>query len=170
MSNSYVCNICGEEHSGLALSFGPDAPDAWLKVPDVDHNTEDTELGTDQCVIHGDRFFIRGRIEYRVDGGSSDEFAWLVWAEVSSESFFSMTELWDKEGREQLAPLYDGRLANELAFYDQATIGLSLKIHTREVGQRPFFELVTPHTIRNEQANGITTARLREINNLLLHR
>ena len=164
MMDSYSCRICGQIHSGVPLSWGPDAPDMWAELP-IDEQAARGELGTDQAVIDASHFFIRGRLEIPVTD-TSDLFAWLVWVEVSEDSFDNMSQLWTVAGREKTPP-YDGQLSNRLALYSEPTLGLKVKLHTRPVGERPFVEVVGDHQLRYEQGNGISAHRVQEIANLL---
>ncbi|HWH59918.1 MAG TPA: DUF2199 domain-containing protein [Terriglobales bacterium] len=56
------------------------------------------EVGSDQCVIDDKHFFIRGGIEIPLMDMQED-FAWLVWAEVSRTDFLDMSSKWKSEGR-----------------------------------------------------------------------
>jgi hypothetical protein len=166
MSDSFVCSTCGETHIGAPLSWGPDAPKAWATL-DASEREKHSELGTDQCVIDDQRFFIRGRIEIQVVD-TKQTFAWLVWVEVNPRDFMSMSNLWTTEGRENKAPIYDARIANELPIYEKPILDVSVKVHTRPVGQRPFFEVTGDHQVRDEQCSGISSHYVQQIANTLL--
>lgn len=160
MVDTYLCSICGENHQGVPLSWGPDAPDLWAALPHANYE-ERGELGTDQCVIDDEHWFIRGRVEIPVlDGG--ELFAWLTWVEVSEDNFFAMNDMWTVEVREKSVP-YKGRLANDLPLYPDPTLDLEVKLHTRSVGVRPFIEIVGDHLLRLEQRDGISYHRVQEI-------
>jgi hypothetical protein len=120
------------------------------------------ELGTDQCLIDENHFFIRGRIEISVTD-IVDPFAWLVWIEVSAIDFLTISELWNVIGRETKSLPYDGHLANELSIYERPTLGLAVRPRTRPVGNRPFVEVTDDHVLRNEQRNGISPHRVQQI-------
>ena len=164
MPGSFVCGICGRNHEGAPLSWGPDAPDAWISIP-AGNRAENSELGSDQCILDG-RFFVRGRIEIPVIG-TEEIFAWLVWAEVSNTDFMNISRLWTTAGREKQASIYDGRIANELPIYPSPTLGVAVRLHTRPVGERPFFEVAGEHAVRDEQRNGISSHRVQEIADIL---
>jgi hypothetical protein len=166
MSNTFVCSTCGEVHSGAPLSWGPDAPAAWAALS-ADERVQRGELGTDQCVIDESKFFIRGRVEIPVVD-TKDIFAWLVWAQVERPDFLRMSELWNAPDREKKSPIYRGRVANELSIYPTPTLDLSINLHTRPIGQRPFFEVAEEHLIRDEQQIGISSHRVQEIADILL--
>jgi hypothetical protein len=166
MSDSFICSTCGDTHTGAPLSWGPDAPKAWAELA-LEEREKHGELGTDQCVLDDQRFFIRGRIEILVID-TQQIFAWLVWAEVNPRDFISMSNLWTTEGREKNAPIYDARIANELPIYEKSISDVSVKVHTRPVGQRPFFEVSGDHQVRDEQRNGISSHYVQQIANTLL--
>jgi hypothetical protein len=164
MTRPYLCSVCGQNHDGVPLSWGPNAPDMWAALP-PEGREERGEVGSDQCVIDEKHFFIRGRIEIPVlDTG--ELFAWLVWAEVSARNFLSMFDMWTVEGRETTAP-YEGRLANNLTLYADSTLGLHVKLHTRPVGQRPFIEVVEDHPLFREQRDGVSHHQVQAISHRL---
>jgi hypothetical protein len=136
----------------------------WTALP-LEGREERGEVGTDQAVIDGSHFFIRGRIEIPVVN-TGDLFAWLVWAEVSGEDFLNISDLWTVKGREATAP-YEARLANNLGLYSEHSLGLRVRLHTRPIGDRPFVEIVEEHPLRYQQRNGISAHRVQEIAHLL---
>jgi hypothetical protein len=161
MSVSYKCSICDRVHEGVPLSWGPEFPDMWAELPPHER-IQRGEAGTDQTIIDDRYFFIRGRVELPVIE-TGETFAWLVWARVSAKDFSKMSDLWTVKGREKKAKPCDGSLANNLPTYKNKTLGLSVKLHTRPVGVRPFVEVLTEHDLRNEQQRGITLHRVQEI-------
>ena len=166
MSN-YRCHICGQVHSGAPLSWGPDAPDAWIAIPSEDRDRRG-ELGTDQAIMDDQRYFIRGRIEIPVVD-TKEVFAWLVWVELNAADFEQTSKLWDTKGRERMAPVHPGKLANRLFLYKAGTLGLQVHVHTRPVGQRPYLEIASAHELRDEQTDGILSSRVQEIADTILH-
>ncbi len=127
----------------------------------------DCGLSSDQCVIQRQAFFVRGLIEIPVTD-LGEVFSWGVWVSLSPEKFARATELWEIPGRESEPP-YFGWLSTDLPIYS-STINLKTNLHTRPVGQRPLIELEpTDHPLAVEQRNGITTARLQQITETLLH-
>ena len=165
---AWRCGTCGDVHEELPLSYGPDAPEAWLAIPD-DERADRGELSTDQCVIDGEHFFLRGRIEIPIHG-SREPFAWLIWTTLSETNFRRASERWNTAGREAEPP-YFGWLNTELrAVYEASTMNLKTFVHTRPVGQRPFVELLeTSHPLQREQHEGISWARVQEIAEIVLH-
>ncbi|MFD9336319.1 DUF2199 domain-containing protein [Streptomyces sp. NPDC060028] len=101
-------------------------------------------LSSDQCVIKGQHFFVRGLIEIPVSG-SEDVFSWGVWVSLSRDNFSRALEMWNTESREAEEP-YFGWLSTELALYSESTINLKTHAHTRPVGKRPSSSWSPPTT------------------------
>jgi hypothetical protein len=79
-----------------------------------------------------------------------------------------MAELWSTPGREGEPP-YVGWLQTELPDYPP-TVGLKVRVQTRPVGERPTVEVEpSAHPLVREQREGITSQRVREIAERLLH-
>ncbi|WP_266913062.1 DUF2199 domain-containing protein [Streptomyces sp. NBC_00335] len=147
------------------MSHSAMAPDVWDPAFESD---PDSTLSSDQCVIKGQHFFIRGLIEIPVIG-SRDVFSWGVWVSLSRDDFARALEVRNTEGRERAKP-YFGWLSTELALYSEGTIDLKTNAHTRPVGKRPLIELEpTDHPLAVEQRTGITLDRVREIATAVLH-
>ncbi|MEV7291227.1 DUF2199 domain-containing protein [Streptomyces microflavus] len=147
------------------MSYSTISPDVWDPSFESDPNSM---LSSDQCVIKGQHFFIRGLIEIPVIGGE-DVFSWGVWVSLSKENFAGALDVWNTEGREAEKP-YFGWLSTELALYSESTTDLKTNAHTRPVGKRPYIELEpTDHPLAVEQRAGITQDRIREIAIAVLH-
>ncbi|MCX4650312.1 DUF2199 domain-containing protein [Streptomyces microflavus] len=147
------------------MSYSTISPDVWDPSFESDPNSM---LSSDQCVIKGQHFFIRGLIEIPVIGGE-DVFSWGVWVSLSKENFAGALDVWNTEGREAEKP-YFGWLSTELALYSESTTDLKTNAHTRPVGKRPFIELEpTDHPLAVEQRAGIAQDRIREIAIAVLH-
>lgn len=129
---------------------------------------EGSELASDQCVIGGEHFFVRGLVRLPVLDAEAD-FEWGVWVSLSQDDFMRTSALWETEGRESEPPCF-GRLATELPTYSPSTLALRSEVHTQPVGLRPLVELEpTDHPLAREQREGITLGRVRELAELLLH-
>jgi hypothetical protein len=163
---TYICATCNEEHSGPPRIWGPFAPDAWMQLNEKERSDRG-EISSDQCVIDNSELFVLGRLEIPVTD-HKEIFAWLVWVKVEPKDFFDMTGKWNVLGRESTPP-YDGMLANRLNLYENDTLGLSVRLHTRPIGDRPAIEIVAPHQLCDEQRSGISQARVEEIAHLLTH-
>jgi hypothetical protein len=161
-----VCSQCGKEHLGHPSSFAADFPDAYANLSKEERDTR-AVIGTDQCIVDQDQFYIRGCIELPIHD-SDDVFLWGVWARVKEEVYDLISDRWESEGREKAIGPFKGRLANSLSIYPETT-SMRLEIKIQPVGTRPLFlleELNHPLTI--DQRNGLTLQRAEEYACLLL--
>lgn len=161
----FTCTCCGAHHLELSMNYTAEAPAVWApSFADAD----DCLLSSDQCVVGGQLYFVKGMIEIPVIG-SDEVFSWGVWVSLSRENFSRAADLWDTPGREAEEP-YFGWLTTDLPVYPTATLNLKTHVHTRPVGERPFIELEpTDHPLAVEQRTGITLDRVREIAAAILH-
>ncbi|MGV9386353.1 DUF2199 domain-containing protein [Nonomuraea sp. NPDC003707] len=161
----FTCSCCGQRHDGLPLAYSTEAPVYWTSEMADD---PDCELSSDQCVIQGEAFFVRGLIEIPVTD-LDEVFSWGVWISLSREKFARVAKLWKTTGRENEPP-YFGWLSTELPIHSPSTINLKTNLHTRPVGQRPLIELEsTGHPLAIEQRSGITLSRVQQIAEAVLH-
>ncbi len=162
----YYCATCGEYHPGPPLNYGAEAPYQWFGIPPEEREIR-AELTSDQCIIDGQHFFMRGQLELPIID-YSEPFVWGVWVSLSEENFWRATDLWEQEGRENEPP-YFGWLCTALPSYPD-TLNLQAMLYTRPVGFRPFVKLQpTDHPLAVEQKDGITMNRVREIAETVLH-
>lgn len=155
-----------------------------------------TIIGSDQCVVDQQWFFIRGCLEIPV-AGSSDPFLWGLWASVLEPAFDEISETWEENGREKVHGPFKGRLANSLhartspkgdipkcrrrcgrykivrhkvlSVYVE-TFNLKVSISIQPAGTRPLFIVdEAEHPLGIEQRNGISESRVQELASLLLH-
>jgi hypothetical protein len=162
----YYCRTCGEYHPGPPLNYSTEAPYQWFEISQEVREVR-AELTSDQCIIDGRYFFMRGQLEIPIID-HPDPFVWGVWVSLSEENFWRATDLWEQEGRENEPPCF-GWLCIALPGYPD-TLGLKTMVHSRPVGIRPFVELEpTDHPLAVEQREGITMARVREIAETVLH-
>ncbi|ALV50105.1 DUF2199 domain-containing protein [Streptomyces althioticus] len=146
------------------MDYTAEAPAVW---DPVFADADDCLLSTDQCVVRGLHYFVKGLIEIPVID-SDEVFSWGVWVSLSRENFSRASDLWDRPGREAEKP-YFGWLTTDLPVYP-TTLNLKTLVHTRPVGERPFIELEpTDHPLAVEQRTGISLERVREIASALLH-
>jgi hypothetical protein len=132
---------------------------ALARVPSRPHPKNG--LSSDQCIIRGKHFFIRGLLEVPVVDGDGP-FAWGVWVSLSRENMARAAELWNDPSRVDEPP-YFGWLCNSTPGYPE-TLDLKTNVHSREPGMRPYIELgPTDHPLAIEQRNGITVARVLEL-------
>jgi hypothetical protein len=166
--DGYFCATCGQFHSGLPISYAADSPDsyAWLKESERE---ERAVLGSDQCIIDEEKYFLRGLIELPIIG-FTDVFLWGVWASIWKEDFDEISKHWDTPGREGMIGPYKGRLNNGLSEYPD-TFNLKCNIRIQPVGSRPLFYIDEPdHPLAKEQRHGISLDRIQQIASCLMHK
>lgn len=172
--NGYTCNICGQYHDGLPLSYGRPVPALVYSIPENERKKR-VLLSSDQCEVRGEKlfdekaFFIVGNIDIPIIG-STEIFRWTVWVSLSKDNYKRAGKLWNKPGREKEAP-YFGWLSTSLPLYlYPETLNLKTNVHTQPVGVRPNVELEpTEHPLTIEQRMGISWERVQEIAELALH-
>ena len=126
------------------------------------------EISSDQCIIDGQWFFIRGCLDVPVNE-STEPFVWGLWASVREEVFDEISAAWEEPGRERIRGSFKGRLANSLSTYP-TTLNMKTKIVIQPMGTRPLFILEElEHPFAAEQQSGITEQRAQELAALLLH-
>lgn len=167
MNTSFRCTVCGKVHQDLPRSFAADFPDMYADMTREERDDR-AIIGSDQCAVAQQWFFIRGCLEIPVLD-STEPFLWGLWASVLETVYDEISESWEESGREKTRGPFKGRLANSLSPYP-ATLNLKVKILIQAVGTRPLFiveELDHPLTI--EQRGGISKDRAHELASLLLH-
>ena len=163
----YECPVCGQHHAPLTLSFSAKAPAAVAGVRG-DELERRLVISADQCVLDERRFFLRGRIVIPVHE-LVEPFVWGVWAEVSAKSFFLTNQRWTTKGREADAA-FAGYLDTEIPWFGN-TLSLRVDVRTQPVGRRPHFVVADPaHRLSQEQREGMTLDRVKEIAAAVLHR
>ncbi len=124
-------------------------------------------LTADTCVIDDEYFFIRGCLEIPVLE-SDIPFAWGVWVSLSEENFFHFQDLMHVDMRSQHGPFF-GWLCSPPKPYPDST-NLKAMAHLRDHGVRPYIALEpTDHPLALEQRDGITTERVAEIYEIMVH-
>ncbi len=162
----FHCATCGQHHDQLPMCLGPNAPALWYAIPEHERDSR-ASLSSDQCVIDGEHFFVRGRIVIAVTDGP-DPFVWLVWVSLSEKNFDRMRELWHTQGRETEPP-YFGWLQTALP-YPVPTLSLKTSVQTMPYGERPLIAVLPDsHQLALEQQNGISMARVQQIAEAALH-
>lgn len=167
----WKCGSCEEWHYGPCLDFGFDSPAYWTREDDENNQvdwfeTRSTELPTtlldeDICIINGENYFIRGRIELPIIG-TAETFCWGVWGSLSRENFQKIIEMKDEPERAELPPMFSW-LSSNIDEYPE-TLNLKMYAHVQEPYKRPIFELEpTDHPLSQEYDHGITPERVREI-------
>lgn len=147
-------------------SFGADSPLSYFEIP-AEQRKGRASLGTDECVIDGKMFFIRGCIEIPVHG-EDEPFSWGVWVSLSEKSFATWLEYYESNQRSHIGPFF-GWLNAWLKPYPD-TVNLKTMVHLRDNGIRPYIELEpTDHPLAVEQRNGISIERVAEIYSIMMH-
>lgn len=125
-------------------------------------------IGSDQCIVDEEWFFIRGCLEIAILD-SSEVFLWGLWASVKEEVFNQITESWEEEARETRRGPFKARLANSLSVYP-GTLNARLRIVMQPVGTRPLFMLEEPqHPLTMAQQRGMSRLEAMELISTLLH-
>lgn len=164
-NQGYVCRGCGEGHEGLPFSYAAEAPTYWNEAFQSD---ERSVLESETCIVQAQHYFVRARLVIPVLDAQED-FEWGVWVSLSRDNFSRVLDKWTTPGREQ-EPAYFGWLSTQLPVYPAETLNLKTELHTEPVGTRPHVLLEpTDHPLAVEQRSGITTDRVQEIAEILLH-
>ena len=124
-------------------------------------------LTEELCVIDDERFFVYGSLAIPILDGD-EPFVWGVWAEVSDENFFRYQDLLGVAGREK-EPAIPATLGSDIPLYPPM-LELAASVVHQVAGERPLIHLSeSEHLLYTEQAQGITTRRVREILQWYLH-
>ncbi|MCH9806217.1 MAG: DUF2199 domain-containing protein [Alphaproteobacteria bacterium] len=165
MAFEFQCSTCGETHTGIP-SFGPDAPESYYTILEAER-PDRCELGTDDCIIDGDTFFVRGCLQIPVHS-ITEPFVWLVWCSLSVASFKQWVSTYEQKTRSDVGPFF-GWLNTRLPFYE-VTLNLKTMVHLRDDGLRPLIELEpTEHPLAVAQRDGISAKLAEEMISKLLH-
>jgi len=148
------------------MSFAAEFPDMYANMKREERDTR-ALIGSDQCVINEQGFFLRGCLEVPILG-SEEPFVWGLWVSVKEEVYDEVSDLWTLEGREKLHGPYKGRLANPTVYSE--TLNLKTEISLQSVGIRPLLKIgEADHLLAREQSAGISRARAMELASVLLH-
>jgi hypothetical protein len=148
------------------MVFGAPAPAAYEAISESERERR-CAITTDQCIIDDSSFFVLGRLQIPVID-VTEPFTWLCWVSLSELDFNRASALWHAEGRESEPP-YSVELATGLP-YEQSTLGLSAKLVTQPLGQRPLVELEqTTHPLGLQQSKGIAIQLVQRLAEQLLH-
>ena len=127
--SSSSCSSCGQVHAGVPRSFAADYPHPYATLS-ADARELRAVVGSDQCIIDGQEFFIWGCLEIPIIG-TDEVFVWGLWARINEPAFDEISDHWETEGREALIGFYSGRLANALSIYPN-TLNLRLEAPRRK--------------------------------------
>lgn len=152
----YQCSSCGEWHNERPTAFRFPVP-AIVEALTTEERRDRVQLGSDQCVLDGERFFMLGNVDLPVEG-SAEIIRYTTWLSVSEQDFDRAADLWTTEGRESEPP-YAGALGNVIPGIDGAP-GVRVLVHTNPVGERPRVEIVdTEHVLRAYQTEGLAVCQ-----------
>lgn len=156
---------CGEVHKGMP-SLAAERPAAFYDVADEERDWR-CAIGTDNCVIDGKFYFVRGCLDVPVHG-RPEPFTWGVWVSLSQASYEQFEAHFHDTRRSHMGPFF-GWLSTQIRIYP-ATENLKTRARLRDNGLRPLIELEpTEHLLAVEQREGISPERLAEIYEMLLH-
>ena len=160
------CKACGKSHAGVDFTCERDCPDTYADL-DEDECYWRAVIGSDQCVIDSECFFVKGILEIPIIG-NDEPFTWGVWVSVDQETFNEISSIWELENQEEHGP-YSGRLANNLPLYSE-TLDLRIRLITQPPGMRPLIVVDEAHHILGmQQKTGITQDEAVEFATFLLH-
>jgi len=165
MAFAFRCSTCGADHVGMP-TFGATRPLSYFAIPEAERESR-CAIGSDDCVIDGKSFFVRGCIEIPVHG-EADPFIWGVWVSLSERNFGEWAKVCGDQRRSHVGPFF-GWLDAWLKPYPD-TMNLKTQVHLRDDGVRPYIELEpTDHPLSVEQRAGISVARVAEIYSAMVH-
>jgi len=147
-------------------AFSAAAPVSYYAVPEEERSLR-CELGTDDCIIDGDKFFILGCIEVPVHG-EDEPFSWGVWVSLSKTSYEQWRSCFGKRERAHIGPFF-GWLNAVLKPYPTEE-NIKTRVHLRDSGIRPYIELEpTEFLLAIEQREGIARERAAQLYELVAH-
>ena len=155
------CRDCGRD-------LGEHPHDAGFSLPDVVWNLDAKErkrrakTSSDLCVLDGARFFLRG-IAFVPILETADRFGWGFWVEVDRAAFGRYLDLFKVDAPEG-EPARAGVIANSPKGYALLE-GHPVAVFFGPSKERPRLVLApSDHALSEEQHQGISVARLHEIN------
>ena len=160
----FACSVCGEYHAEELRDIRMGLPGAIFALSD-EECAERTWLADDFAVLDDERFFVRGLLELPVrdDGG---RFGYGTWVEVPIRTFKKLMKRWDDP--QQFEPAWC-LLANDLPPYDD-TVRLHATLQPVAAARLPLVELDdAEHRLVDEQRDGITAERSRELAAVVAH-
>ena len=162
---AFKCATCGKVHEG-SPSFAFSSPWHYAQLSESDR--ANASLSSDTCTIthnDGTDYFVRVVVEVPI-GGVEEEFLWGVWVSLSKSSFDRYVATHDDPDE---TDSYFGWFCNRLPYYSD-TVGLRTQVRPRKGGLRPFLQIErTGHPLAEDQVNGISIERAREIAECAIH-
>jgi len=159
MTDSFICNVCGQTHAGLPTNQGYTLPDDVWTIPAAER-PERAKFDTDLCLFE-DRYFIRCILFVPLTDAGGD-FGWGVWVDVERPVFERYISLYNADGSDE--PRHPGKLANALPAHN-ATLGTNVLIQFSDQKHRPsvFLPADDQSLLAQEQRHGIDGSRYHEI-------
>jgi hypothetical protein len=165
MPFEFLCSSCGQVHTGMP-AFAAKAPVSYYAIPEAERASR-CELGTDDCIIDGERFFILGCVEIPVHG-EQEPFSWGVWVSLSRASYEQWRACFGIARRAHVGPFF-GWLNAILEPYPTDE-NIKTRVHLRDDGIRPSIELEpTMFRLAVEQREGISRERAAELYERMMH-
>jgi hypothetical protein len=166
--DGFKCTICQKFHAVEPTSHQSNSPDNYSAIRPAERDVR-AVLGTDQCVIDNEQYFLRGVIEIPIIG-LDEVFLWGAWARVWQKDYEEMSDFWETPGREKTIGPYKGRLNNNVPTYEPETFNLKCTLKIRPVGTRPLFVIEEPeHPLAIDQTQSISMDRVRRIASIVHH-
>ncbi len=161
MNDSFYCPQCGEDHESLLTDKAFQQPDEIFELSYLDQYVR-TRGNGDLCTLDESRYFLRGVIEVPFQY-TDDYFAFGTWAEVSKSDHDLYVQHFEIDG--STLDRLSGRLANDIPYYQEPTLGLVVEIQLGLPNARPSIHLplASRHPLALEQQNGMSAARHHEI-------
>jgi hypothetical protein len=134
-TNAWTCSCCGQVHTTTPFSFAADFPDNYANL-NAEERDNRTVISSDQCIIDGSEFWIRGCLEIPIIG-SDEVFLWGLWANLFEEDFDIVQAHWETPNRENLIGPFKGRLGNKLTLYPQTSnLKLTVRIQPARISPK----------------------------------
>jgi hypothetical protein len=166
--DGFKCTICHKFHGVEPVSFCSRTPDTYAGIKQADRQHR-AMLGTDQCVIDQEQYFLRGIVEIPIVG-LDEVFLWGAWARVWQKDYEEMSDFWDTPEREKTIGPYKGRLNNNIPTYEPETFDLKCTLMIQPIGTRPLFVIEEPeHPLAIDQRHGISMNRVLQIASIAYH-
>jgi hypothetical protein len=155
---TFKCSQCDEVHTGIPALMSP-YPVEYGALSERER-IRHARLGTDDCVIGDEAFFVLALLDIPVHG-YDEPLRYGLWVSLSRQSYQTFRRLYRKRGRERQEPLF-AWLTSPPPLFPAGP----LKAHVQfsPYPSRPSLELEpTDHCLAIAQREGITLERLREI-------
>ena len=160
MSTSFICETCGQQHSGLPIDYSFGLPDEVFELEYLARYNR-SRSNNDLCTLDEAKYFVRGVIPIPFQD-SDEEYCWGVWVQVSREDHDKYVRGYDDDLSAE--PSFPGTLANDISGHG-GTLGLPVIARFGAPGKRPnyFLESSSAHPLARDQHQGINATRHHEM-------